>query len=58
MGNKKTGDAKKNLDQGTSINRQDEQQAQQARDRDDRARPQGDQTGQPKKPNMDQGARH
>ncbi len=60
MGNKTTAnqDAKKNLDQGTSTNRQDEQQAQQARDR---AQPQGGQNGpagQTKKPDQNQGERH
>jgi hypothetical protein len=56
MGNKNMGnqDAKKNLDQGTSTNRQDEQQAQQARDRDERT-PRG---GTGKKPDQTQGERH
>jgi hypothetical protein len=56
MGNKNMGnqDAKKNLDQGTSTNRQDEQQAQQARDRDERTR----QQPAGKKPDPSQGERH
>jgi hypothetical protein len=61
MGNKNMGnqDAKKNLDQGTSTNRQDEQQAQQARDRDNK---QGQQGGPPggenKHPGQDHGHKH
>jgi hypothetical protein len=57
MNNKNTGgkDAEKNRSQGTSINRQDEQQAQQARDSED---PQQGGQKQNRKPNQDQGARH
>ena len=57
MNNKNTGgkNADKNRSEGTSINRQDEQQAQQRRDSED---PQQGGQKQNRKPNQDQGARH